>query len=187
MKNFQSYIAELNHPYQFRVKLCGVEPVGETLTRIKNALETYQLVEMGSVKRLPIQEDRDFPKMGPCQCYLFEVTVKYPTTPNQLRQIVSARAQIDPECVCVYNEDTAAQEDAVQERINKQGPVLTEPEMTTDSAPPAGQQLVDSFIKELSTKKFEFAGKSDADGKTTNDVPQNTKSVLKPNTSPRGK
>jgi hypothetical protein len=187
MKTFQTYIAELNTAYTFRVKIAGVEPTGEVFDRIKNALEAYQVENITTPKRMPIQEHREFPKLGPCECYVMEVTVKYPTTPVQIRQLISTRAMIDPTCLCVYNEDTAAQEDAVQERIDNQGPVLTEPEMKTDAAPVAGQALVDSFLKELETRKYEFAAKSEANDKTTNEVPQNTKSIVKPNTTPRGK
>ena len=187
MKAFQTYIAELNTAYTFRVKIAGVEPTGEVFDRIKNALEAYQVENITTPKRMPIQEHREFPKLGPCECYVMEVTVKYPTTPVQIRQLIGTRAMIDPTCLCVYNEDTAAQEDAVQERINNQGAVLTEPEMKTDAAPVAGQALVDSFLKELETRKYEFAAKSEANDKTTNEVPQNTKSIVKPNTTPRGK
>ena len=187
MKAFQTYIAELNTAYTFRVKIAGVEPTGEVFDRIKNALDTYQVESISKPKRMPIQEHREFPKLGPCECYIMEVTVKYPTNPTQIRQTIGARAMIDPTCLCVYNEDTAAQEDAVQERIDNQGAVLTEPEMKTEDKPVAGQELVSSFLKELESRKYEFAAKSEADGKTTDSIPQNTKSILKPNTTPRGK
>jgi hypothetical protein len=101
--------------------------------------------------------------------------------------VIGARAMIDPTCLCVYTEDTAAQEDAVQERIDNQGAVLTEPDMKAEAAPVAGQELVSSFLKELETRKYEIAGTEKADGKTTNDVPQNNSSILKTNTTPRGK
>jgi len=188
MKAFQTYIAELNTSYKFRVKIAKIEPKGEVLEHIKNALNTYQLENIGTPKSLPIMEHRDFPRMGACECYIFDVTVKYPVTPAQLRGIIAARGLLNEECVCVYNEDTMTQEDAVQERIDSQGAVLTEPDYKTEpQGDIAGQPLVDSFIKELSTRKYEFAAKSDADGKSTNDIPQNNSSILKPNKTARGK
>ena len=102
MKAFQTYIAELNTAYTFRVKIAGVEPKGDVLDRIKNALDTYQVESISKPKRMPIQEHREFPKLGPCECYLIEVTVKYPTNPTQIRQVIGARAMIDPTCLCVY-------------------------------------------------------------------------------------
>jgi len=188
MQSFQTYIAQLNKVYEFRVKIAGLEPTGEVMDRIRSALDTYQVENISTPKRLPIQEHREFPKWGPCECYLMEVSVAYPTTTAQMRQIIATRGQIDPECICVYTRDQMEQEDMVQERIDNQGPVLTEPEYKTEAQGDiAGQGRVSSLMKELSARTYEFAAKSEADGKTTNDIPQNTKSVLKPNTTPRGK
>jgi len=187
MKAFQSYIAELNKLYEFKVKIAGVNPKGAIFERIKNALDAYQVDTISNPKSLPIQEHRDFPKLGPCECYLIEVTLQYPTTVDQVRQLVTSRAMIDPSCVCVYTKDQHEQEDMVQERIDSQGPVLTEPDLKTEAdGDVAGQVRISGLLKELESRKYEFAAKSDATGKTTNDAPQNTKSVLKPNTSKRG-
>jgi hypothetical protein len=41
MKAFQSYIAELNKLYEFKVKIAGVNPKGAIFERIKNALDAY--------------------------------------------------------------------------------------------------------------------------------------------------
>ena len=188
MQSFQTYVAQLNKVYEFRVKIAGVEPTGEVMDRIRSALDTYQVENISTPKRLPIQEHREFPKWGPCECYLMEVSVAYPTTTAQMAQIISTRGQIDPECICVYTRDQMEQEDMVQERIDNQGAVLAEPEYKTEAQGDiAGQGRVSSLMKELSARTYEFAAKSEADGKTTNDIPQNTKSVLKPNTTPRGK
>ena len=188
MRALQTYIAELNTTYTFRIKLAGTEPKGDVLERIKSALDTYQLESISTPKSMPIQEHREFPKMGPCECYLIEVTVKYPATPAQIRAIVAARGLVNESCICVYNEDTSTQEDAVQERIDNQGAVLTEPDYKTEpQGDIAGQGRVDSFLKELETRKYEFAAKSDATGKTIADQPQNNNSIVVPNKTPRGK
>ncbi len=34
MKPFQQYIADLNHVYEYRVKIAGVDPKGEVMERI---------------------------------------------------------------------------------------------------------------------------------------------------------
>ena len=38
LKPFQTYIYEINKPYEFRIKMAGVNPVGETMAKIKAAL-----------------------------------------------------------------------------------------------------------------------------------------------------
>jgi len=188
MKAFQSYIAELNKLYEFKVKIAGVNPKGEVFERIKNALDAYQVETISNPKSLPIQEHRDFPKLGPCECYLIEVALQYPTTPDQVRQLVSSRAMIDPTCVCVYTKGQHEQEDMVQERIDNQGPVLSEPELKTEAqGDVAGQARVSSLMKELSARTYEFAAKPETKPETTNQLPQNNNSVLKANKTPRGK
>ncbi len=188
MKAFQSYIAELNKLYEFKVKIAGVDPKGEVFERIKNALDAFQVETISNPKRLPIQEHREFPKLGPCECHLIEVALQYPTTTDQVRQLVTSRAMIDPACVCVYTKDQHEQEDMVQERIDTQGPVLTEPELKTEAAGDiAGQGRVSSLMKELSARTYEFAAKPEGKPQTTVQLPQNNNSVLKQNKTPRGK
>jgi hypothetical protein len=70
MKSFQSYVFELNKPYEFRIKLATIEPKGEVMEQIKNALNTFQLESISAVKSLPIQEHREFPKYGACECLI---------------------------------------------------------------------------------------------------------------------
>jgi len=60
LKPFQTYIYELSKPSEFRIKLAGINPVGETMDRIKAALETFQLESISAVKSHPIQEHREF-------------------------------------------------------------------------------------------------------------------------------
>jgi hypothetical protein len=179
MKAFQNYIAELNKVYEFCIKIAGVEPKGEVLDRIKNALDAYQVETISNAKRLPIQEHRDFPRLGPCECYLIEVALQYPTTPDQIRQLVTARAMIDPTCVCVYTKNQREQEDLVQERIDNQGAALANHDMTTDSAGDiAGEARVSSLMKELNARTYEFAAKPASKPETTSALPQNTTSPV---------
>jgi hypothetical protein len=60
MKPFQSYIFELNKPYEFRIKIATVNPKGEVMDKIKHALETFQLESVSPVKSLPIMEHVEF-------------------------------------------------------------------------------------------------------------------------------
>lgn len=180
MENFQKYFYESSKLFEFRIKIANVDLTPEVVENIKNAIDAYQVETMGKPKRLPIQEHKEFGKLGPCECHVIDVAVKYPTIVEQIRQLVINRAQINPDCVCVYTKDQAAQVDAVQERIDGQGPVLETPELTADAG---GQELVGekrniSLLKELETRKYEIEGAEKADGKTTNDLPQGTASPV---------
>lgn len=180
MKPFQSYIFELNKPYEFRIKMATVDP-STVMEKIKNALNTYQLESVSAVKSLPIQEHREFPQWGPCECWQFDVKVTYPTTAAQIRQIVKERAQINPDWICVRNLNEAIDTEE-QEAHGKdhEGALLDETELkdAPGAQELAGQSRVGSLLKELESRSFEFAESSKESGKTTNDTPQNDASPI---------
>lgn len=181
LKPFQEYIAELNKTYEYTVKIAGVDPKGEVMERIKNALDAYQLETVSTPKSLPIQEHREFPKMGACECWIFEVAVKYPTTPEQLRQLIKERASINPDCVCVWPKNQYEfNEEFEAHGKDHEGSLLEQPELKADAG---GQELVgqsrrDSLLKDLNARTYEFAKDSKEAGKTTNQTPTNDKSPV---------
>ena len=176
MKPFQTYIYELSKPSEFRIKLAGVNPKGEVMERIKNALEAFQLESVSAVKSLPIQEHREFPQWGgPCECWQFDIKVAYPTTAMVMRQTIKERAQINPDWICVRNLNEAEYTDTAEARgKDHTGALLDETELKADEGGQelAGQVRIGSLLKELESRQFEFAQDSNEAGKTTNDLPQ---------------
>jgi len=185
LKNFQTYIFELSKPSEFRIKLAGINPVGEVMDKIKAALETFQLESISAVKSHPIQEHREFPNWGgPCECWQFDVKLAYPTTNIVIMQTLKERAQLNPNWINVRNLNEANYTDEAENLGKDQtGALLDEPELKDV---PGAQSLVGhgritSLIAELEkhTRKFEVAGNDLTDGdkvvttgKTTNDLPQ---------------
>jgi hypothetical protein len=182
MKPFQTYIFELNKPYEFRIKLAGVNPTGETMDHIKGALEAYQLESISAVKSLPIQEHREFPQWGgACECWTFDVKVAYPTTATGIRQMIKERARINPDWISVRNLNEADYTDEAEARgKDHTGALLDETELKADPEGQAlaGQSRIGSLLKELESRKFEFAQDSSEAGKTTNDAPIGNKSPV---------
>jgi hypothetical protein len=175
MKPFQTYIFELNKPSEFRIKLAGINPKGDTMDRIKNALEAYQLESVSTVKSLPIQEHREFPQWGPCEAYQFDVKLAYPTTSIAVRQVIKERAQINVDWICVRNLNEAEYTDEAEQRgKDHTGALLDETELQDDPEGQAlaGQSRIGSLLKELESRKFDFAQDSKEAGKTTNDAAQ---------------
>ena len=183
MKPFTQYLYHTQKIYEFRIKLAEVEMSEDNLARIKNALEAYCVESMGKPRRLPIQEHRDFPKMGPCECHVIDIGLKYPTTTEQLTHIVAERALLEKGRVCVYTKDDFEQQVAINSEAVRTEPLLTDPTLEDEAGAQAlvGQSRVGSFLKELEknkTSKYEIAGKEKADGTTTDSLPQGTKSPV---------
>lgn len=184
MKNFQTYIFELQKPYEFRIKLASIDPKGEVMDRIKNALDAYQLESVSAVKSLPIQEHREFPQWGgPCEAYQFDIKVSYPTTVVAIRQVIKERAGINADWICVRNLNEAEYtEEAENLGKDHQGALLDKEDLggSTEGQGLVGQSRIGSLLKELESRKYDIAGsdttiggeKDPSYGKTTNDLPQ---------------
>ena len=193
MKSLTEYIASRNQPYDFRIKIAKIEPKGEIMERIKNALDAYELVSVTAAKSLPIQEHREFPKWGACECWQFEASVAYPTITTQIRQLIVERAGINPEWVCVYGRQQADDNDAFEAYgKDHEGSLLLDSELKDV---PGGQDLVgdrrkDSLLRELeeSMPRKEAYDNPLSDVKqspsktpasqTTNQLPQGTRSPV---------
>lgn len=197
-QSYQNYYYNAKKLYEFRIKVANVDITNNAVMEaIKNALNAYEVESISAPKRLPIQEHRDFGKLGPCEVHVVDVALNYPTICEQVRQLVINRAMVPNHCVCVETLNQAMQEDDVNARILEQGeggPIIENPELKdreSDNQEFAGQKRVDSLLKELSknpqlSRAYEIDGtditiggdKQSSYGKTTNDVPMGNKAPM---------
>jgi hypothetical protein len=186
MKNLSAYFHETHKVYEFRIKMAHVEPKGEVLDRIKNALDCFQVETISAVKRLPVTEHWEFAKEGACDCYMLDVGLKYPTIPGQIRQLIGERAGVNASWVDVKTMADALNEQLVWGHVDSnesESPLLTKEDLGGPGAQEAvGEKRLSSLIKELSanTRKQEIQGTDTeyATGKTTNDAPQQNNSPI---------
>jgi hypothetical protein len=193
MKSLHDYIAERNSNYAFRIKVAKHNPK-DIMEEIKNALDAYQLVDITVPKSLPVQEHREFPKWGPCECWQFEATVAYPVTSPQIYQLLRERTGMQAEWVCVYGKQQADDNDAFEAYgKDHEGALLLDSELKDV---PGAQDLVadkrkDSLLKELDQQSPKMVAlESDAElvstrasertrpAATTNQLPQGSKSPV---------
>jgi hypothetical protein len=193
MKSLHDYIAERNSNYSFRIKVAKQNPK-DIMEEIKNALDAYQLVDITAPKSMPIQEHREFPKWGACECWQFEATVAYPVTSPQIYQLLRERTGMQAEWVCVYGKQQADDNDAFEAYgKDHEGSLLLNGELQDV---PGGQDLVgdkrkDSLLKELEQQSPKMVAlESDADlvstrskertkpAATTNQLSQGSKSPV---------
>lgn len=193
MKNLHDYIAERNSNYSFRIKVAKQNPK-DIMEEIKNALDAYELVDITTPKSLPVQEHREFPKWGPCECWQFEATVSYPTTGVQIAQLLKERTGMQAEWVCVYGKQQADDNDAF-EAYGKDhtGSLLLDGKLkdVAGAQDLVGIKRKDSLLKELEQQSPKMVAlESDAElvstrasektkpAATTNQLPQGTKSPV---------
>lgn len=179
MKSLHDYIAERNTTYNFKVK-CAKKNPSDVMEQIKNALDAYELVTISKPKSMPVAEHVEFPKAGACECWQFDVEVAYPVTSVQIGQILRERAGLSPDMCSVHSKDTAEQTEAAEAHgKDHKGALLTDENLKDE---PGAQDLVGekrttSLLKELEKNSVKVAEKT-AKAKTTNDLPEGTKSPV---------
>lgn len=179
MKPFTQYMFEMDRKYEFVVRIAECDMNEDMKTRVKNALNMYVVENMGAAKRLPVQEYKEFAGMGPCEVHMFEVTLKYPTITPQIRQLVAEKLGIAAKQIVVR---TRLEEDnynftPAEPRKAQDGSILSNPDLEAESAQAVvGNQRIDSMLKELQSRKFEFAKQGEV-AKSV-DMPQNVKSPV---------
>lgn len=179
MKSYTSYLAESKKTFEFKIKIAG-RCDNDLMEKVKTAMNTFNVLNISKPKSLPVAEYAEFPQMGPIEVKLVEVELEYPTTPSQLGQLIHQRTGLHSSCVHVRTklEDLQFSSETVKAR---EKPALETEELeSVDGAQEVvGQARRDSLLKELEARTYEFAAKTEADGKTTNELPTN-------NTSPVG-
>ena len=101
MKTLTTYIQEMNRIYEFAIKIAGCDYDKSKEDQLKAALGAYVVESVGQAKRLPIREHADFPGLGPCECYLIEVAVRYPVVTDQIAKMVSEKLGVSRKQVLV--------------------------------------------------------------------------------------
>lgn len=192
MKSLHDYIAERNSNYSFRIKVAKHNPA-DTMESVKNALDAYKLVDITTPKSMPVQEHREFPKWGPCECWQFEATLAYPVTAPQITQLLKERTGLQADWVCVYGKQEADNNDAFEAYgKDHEGSLLLDNELKDT---PGAQELVgdkrkDSLLKELDAQSPKLTGFKEPSltatrasertkpAETTNQVPQGAQSPI---------
>jgi hypothetical protein len=190
MKNFLTYLSEVQKTYEFRIKIANCDPK-DKLDGLKVGLAQYAVESVGAPKRLPIKaNDIDFPAIPNCEVFLMDAVLKYPVNDVQLRAIVAERLGCPIANVVVVpashpEEIWRWDLEGNELREFKQGEnVLTQPLPEANADQKAASKFYSeagTILKELNKMpKFEIAGddktiggeKDPSYGKTTNEIPQ---------------
>lgn len=207
MKNFLTYLSEVQKTYEFRIKIANCDPK-DKLDDLKVGLEEYAVESVGAPKRLPIKaNDIDFPSIPNCEIFLMDAVLKYPVNDAKLRAIVAERLGCPIANVVVVPSSHPEEIwrwdlEGNELREFKQGEdVLTKPYPEADAEQKAASKAYSeagTILKELNkTAKFEIAGDDktiggDVDpayGKTLQQIATGDKSPVgsKQNTIPNPK
>lgn len=187
MKTFKDYLTEGKKTYDFKIKIAG-DFTTENESYLKTALERFSVAGFKKAGKTPTQSlPLDFPRVQNAEVSIYEVTLEYPTTTFELRELITSHCKLGTDHVVVRNpnEPTEAYQ---AETETSEGALLNDSEYkestSVDSNNYYGDKYNVSFVKALndelkaSRKERGEVIPSTADGKTTNDVAQNNKSPV---------
>lgn len=197
MKNFTEYLTESKKQYDFKVKIAG-EMTAEQEATMKRALGRFTLADtLQSLKKsqTPIQAlPLDFPQLRNCEVNIYEVTLDYPTTQQELTEYLSSELGISKQKLLVRRPGEPSEE--YQTPAEKRtGALLNDPDYKEAGSPQFedyyGDKYNSGFVKELNDilklqrkergEVIPTPGSDDVmknPGQTLNDIPSGTKSVF---------
>jgi len=154
MKNFKEHLSEsfANRKHVFRVKVAG-DFTPEQETALKTMLERYQVDSFKKVSVTPVQAlPLDFPQVRNCEVHIFEVTVDYPTTQQELTEYLSQGLKVNRQNLAVVRPGEPSEQ--YQEQTPKrEGALLDDPTYKEAGSPQFedyyGDKYNSGFVKEL--------------------------------------
>jgi len=185
MKPFAQYLAESERTYDYRIKMCG-NPSTEFVRELKNKLDQFDPVKMGDIKTTPVQIiPTDFPNHKNMPVAMFDVSFRYPAIEPQVKQLAQLLGMNPNDIVML----TARHEDGLvreYERIADENKDLLD---DTDYPADTSEQKAlkkdysanpydHAVLKNAYRSDFTVAGGKTPPAKTTNELPQGTKSPI---------
>lgn len=185
MKPFAQYLAESERTYDYRIKMCG-NPSTEFVRELKSKLDQFDPVKMGDVKTTPVQIiPTDFPNHKNMPVAMFDVSFRYPAIEPQIKQLAQLLGMNPNDIVML----TARHEDGLvreYERIaDENKDLLTDTDYPADTAEQkalkkdySAEPHNHAVLKNAYRSDFTVAGGKTPPAKTTNELPQGTKSPI---------
>ena len=196
MNNFKDYLSEsaAAKKYNFRVKVAG-DFSADQEAKLKTMLEKFQVDAFKKLSVTPVQKfPLDFPQIKNCEVSIFEVTVNYPTTPQELKEYLGSGLSVNSSMLAVVTPGMPSEE-YQREDPKREGALLTDSEYK--EAPNAnfedyyGDKYNTGFVKELNDiLKLQRKARGEVIPETAaavynTDKDAGTTTVLIPNKDPR--
>jgi hypothetical protein len=152
MTTFKQYLSESKKQYPFRVKIAGqVSTEQETL--LKSVLGKYTVSEFKKVTTTPVQElPLDFPQLKNCEVNIYEVTLDYPSTQQELTEYISTELGVSKNNLAVRRPGEPTEE-YQHDETKREGALLNDPDYKEAGSPQFedyyGDKYNTGFVKEL--------------------------------------
>jgi len=156
MRSFKEILTESKKTYEFKIGVAGPLPEG-CVDKLETALKKYNVVNMTSGKKTPIQErPLDFPKLQNMEVTYWDTEIEYPTTAHVLEEYLSNCCSIPETHLIVRNANDPRIEYQEETDNSPYETMLTKEDMGGESAQDSvGGNRVMDLLKELESARKE--------------------------------
>ena len=154
MKNFKDHLQEsvLAKKYEFRVKVAG-DFTTEQEAKLQTMLDRFKVGAFKKVGTTPIQSlPLDFPQVKNCEVSIYEVSLDYPTTQQELTEYLTQGLSVSKQNLVVRRPGEPSEE-YQHEEPKRDGALLNDPDYKEAGSPKFeeyyGTEYNKSFVKEL--------------------------------------
>jgi hypothetical protein len=154
MKTFKHYLQEntMTKKYQFRVKVAG-DFTSEQESKLQTVLGRYQIETFKKLGKTPIQSlPLDFPQVKNCEVSIYEVSLDYPTTQQELTEYLTTELGVNRQNLIVRSPNEPSEE-YQHEEPKREGALLNDPDYKEAGSPKFedyyGDKYNTGFVKEL--------------------------------------
>jgi hypothetical protein len=185
MKPFARYLAESEKTYSYRIKIVGDVPAGFA-KELEKKCSQFDVVKMGDMKSTPVRKNiPDFPAFPNQSLNIIDAEFRYPAIEPQIKQLAQLLG-LDPNRVVMnttpyeesLNSENAKIEDENQDLLTDTdypAPDRQQKDLKKDYGAESHDHVV---LKNAYRSDFTVAGGKTPTAKTTNDLPQGTKSPI---------
>jgi len=185
MNTFAKYLAESERTYNYRIKIVGDVPAG-FVKGFESKLDQFDVVKMSQPKTTPVRKtNTDFPAFPNESMTIVDFECRYPAIEPQIKQLAQLMG-LDPNRIVM---NTAAYEDSLNIEAAKiadqNSDLLKDTDFPADDAEQKNLKKDYSaaphdhvVLKNAYRSDFTVAGGKTPAAKTTNDLPQGTKSPI---------
>jgi hypothetical protein len=185
MKPFAKYLAESERTYNYRIKMVGDVPAG-FIKDLEGKLAQFDVVTMSKPKTSPVRKEiPDFPAFPNQSMTIVDVEFKYPAIEPQIKQLAQILG-FDPNRIVMNTTPYEESLDRESAKIGEQNKdLLSDTDYPADDAEQralkkdyATGPYDHAVLKNAYKSNFTIAGEKTPAAKTTNDLPQGTKSPM---------
>lgn len=157
MLNFRELYEQKTKTYDFKIGIAGDLPE-DFLTNLETALKRFDVINVKKTKTTPVQErPLDFPQLQNIQVNFFETTVRYPTTPQIMREFVAQTCKINSSNIIVRYPDEPIERYQEETETKPYKTLLDTPYEDSSHQETVGQNRVMELIREIEKSRKERA------------------------------